>query len=156
MSMESRLFLSVIAPVLLAGCSMGSLFIHEARSPYDFDTTVANVVVNAEARGWIVPQTFDFQKSLVEHQQPDPGRMKVIKMCSPQVATRMFGSDDSKYASVMAPCSISVYEKSDGHTYVAAMNMELMSKVMGKKVGPVLADIAEDDAAIIGFTTAGR
>lgn len=142
--------------MLLAGCSMGSLFIHEQRSPYDFDTTVAKVVENAQARGWIVPQAFDFQKSLVAHHQPDPGRMKVIKLCSPELASRMFADDDSKFVSVMAPCSISVYEKSDGRTYLAAIDMALMSKLMGGDVGPVLAEIAAEDAAIIGFASVDR
>ncbi|WP_296703868.1 DUF302 domain-containing protein [Thiocapsa sp. UBA6158] len=142
--------------MLLAGCSMGSLFIHEQRSPYDFDATVAKVVENAHARGWIVPQTFDFQKSLVAHHQRDPGRMKVIKLCSPELASRMFAHDDSKFVSVMAPCSISVYEKSDGRTYLAAMDMALMSKLMGGEVGPVLAEIADEDAAIIGFASVDR
>jgi uncharacterized protein (DUF302 family) len=142
--------------MLLAGCSMGSLFIHEQRSPYDFDTTVAKVVENAQARGWVVPQAFDFQKSLLAHRQPDPGRMKVIKLCSPELASRMFADDDSKFVSVMAPCSISVYEKSDGRTYLAAMDMALMSKLIGGNVGPVLADIAAEDAAIIGFASVDR
>jgi hypothetical protein len=31
------------------------------------------------------------------------------------------------------------------------MNMNLMSKVMGPHVGPVLADIARDDAEILAF-----
>lgn len=52
----------------------------------------------------------------------------------------------------MAPCSISVFEKSDGQTYVATMNMGLMARLMGDGIGPVLAEIAADDAAILRFT----
>jgi uncharacterized protein (DUF302 family) len=140
--------------LLLAGCSMGSLLIHEQRSPYDFGTTVDTVMANAKARGWQVPKTFDFQAALLAHGQPDPGRMTVIKLCSPQYASRMFATDTSKFVSVMAPCSISVYEKSDGQTYVATMNMGLMARVMGDEVGPVLAEIAADDAAIVRFAEA--
>ena len=135
----------------LVGCSMGSLLIHEQRSPYDFDTTLTTVVANANARGWQVPKTFDFQASLLAHGQPDPGRMTVVKLCSPTHASRMFASDGTKYVSVMAPCSIAVYEKSDGKTYVSTMNMGLMAHLMGNEVGPVLADIARDDAAIVAF-----
>jgi uncharacterized protein (DUF302 family) len=68
----------------------------------------------------------------------------------------MFAQDDSKYVSVMAPCSVSVYEKSDGQTYLATMDMALMAKLMGGDVGPVLEDIAAEDAAIIAFASAGR
>ncbi|MCF7992319.1 MAG: DUF302 domain-containing protein [Thiohalocapsa sp.] len=137
--------------ILLAGCDMGSVMIEEERSPLGFDATVAKIIDNAEARGWEAPKVFDFQASLIAHQRPDPGRMSVIKLCSPNFASRMFASDDSKFVAVMAPCSIAVYEKSDGHTYVSRMNMSLMSKLMGNGVGPVLADIAADDEAILGF-----
>jgi uncharacterized protein (DUF302 family) len=156
MSMRFSLRLLTASLVLwLAGCSMGSLLIHEQRSPYDFDMTLATVVDNAKARGWQVPKTFDFQASLLAHGQPDPGRMTVVKLCSPGHATRMFATDATKYVSVMAPCSIAVYEKSDGHTYVSTMNMGLMAKLMGEDVGPILADIAADDAAIVAFAGPG-
>ncbi|MGB5733421.1 MAG: DUF302 domain-containing protein [Thiohalocapsa sp.] len=157
--MSSRLgldSLAVLLSLLLGGCAMGSLMIKEHRSPYDFDTTIATVVTHAQARGWEVPKVFDFQKSLLAHELPDPGRMSVIKLCSPEFASRMFAADNTKFVSVMAPCSISVYEKSDGHTYVAAMNMGLMSKLMGDEVGAVLADIAADDSAILAFAHSGE
>lgn len=78
----------------------------------------------------------------------------MIKLCSPELATRLFSNDETKYVSVMAPCSISVFEKSDGHTYLATMNMGLMARLMGDGVGPVLAEIAADDAAILRFAQA--
>ena len=152
--MFSRLVLRPLIAGLaisLIGCSMGSMLIHEYPSPYDFDTTVATVVKNAEALGWEAPKIFNFQESLLTHGKPDPGHLSVIKLCSPEYASRMFASDGSKFVSVMAPCSISVYEKSDGKTYLAAMNMTLMARVIGGEVGPVLADIAADDAEIIRF-----
>lgn len=136
----------------LGGCSMGSLLIHEQRSPYDFDKTVATITSNAKARGWEAPKVFDFQAALVSHGEPDPGPLSVIKLCSPSLASRMFGDDASKFASVMAPCSMSVYEKADGHTYVATLNMGLMARLMGPEVGPVLKTIAGEDAAILAFT----
>lgn len=147
--------MAVILLLLLSGCdNLGSLMIEEQRSPYGFDATIATIIANAKARGWEVPKVFDFQKSLLAHGQPDPGRMSVIKLCSPEFATRMFTDDGAKFVSVMAPCSVSVYEKADGGTYVATMNMGLMAKLMGDDVGPVLADIAADDAQILAFTQA--
>ena len=149
--LDSRLLAAVLA-ILLVGCSMGSLMIHEKVSPYDFDTTVARIKEDAQARDWEVPKVFDFQASLLAHDRPDPGRLTVMKLCSPHLASRMFAHDDSKFVAVMAPCSIAVYEKSDGKTYVSAMNMTLMSRLMGPRVGPILADIAADDDAILAFT----
>jgi uncharacterized protein (DUF302 family) len=143
--------LAAVLPILLVGCSMGSVMIHEKVSPYDFDTTVATIKENAQACDWEVPKTFDFQASLLEHDRPDPGRLMVMKLSSPDLASRMFTHDESKFVAVMAPYSIAVYEKSDGKTYVSSMNMTLMSRLMGPRVGPILADIAADDDAILAF-----
>jgi uncharacterized protein (DUF302 family) len=130
---------------------MGPMFIQEMKSPYGFDETVTTVVENARDRGWLVPETYDFQKSLIAHGHADPGPLTVIKLCSPTLASRMFAADESKYVSVMAPCSISVYEKSDGRTYLSAMDMGLMSTLIGGEVGSVLDEIAREDAQIVRF-----
>jgi uncharacterized protein (DUF302 family) len=152
--MNTRTTLKLLTPVVLlwlAGCSLGPAMIDERQSPLSFEATIERITTNARALGWEVPRSFDFQKALTSRGRPDPGRMTVLKLCSPDFATRMFASDDSKYVSVMAPCSIAVYEKSDGRTYVSTMNMKLMSKLMGADVGPVLGDIAAEDEAILAF-----
>jgi uncharacterized protein (DUF302 family) len=124
----------------------------EQASPLGFDATIDRITANAHAQGWEVPRAFDFQKSLTERDKPDPGRMTVLKLCSPDFAWRMFAQDESKYVAVMAPCSIAVYEKTDGRTYVSTMNMKLMSKLLEPEVGPVLGDIAAEDEQILAFT----
>jgi uncharacterized protein (DUF302 family) len=48
----------------------------------------------------------------------------------------------------MMPCSIAVYEKSDGKVYVSSMNMGLMSSGV---VGDTLAKVAADDAKTLSF-----
>ncbi|OOZ72328.1 hypothetical protein BOW49_11195 [Solemya velum gill symbiont] len=88
---------------------------------------------------------------MLKHNQPDPGKISVLKLCKPEIAAQMLASDNNKYVSVMMPCSVSVYEKSDGKTYVASMNMGLMSKVMGSEVGPILKRVSEEDAEILSF-----
>jgi uncharacterized protein (DUF302 family) len=103
------------------------------------------------AQGWQVPKVYDFQKSLGHHGQLDPGKIAVLKLCHPEIAARMLANDDNKYVSPMMPCSVAVYEKQDGNTYVSSMNMGLMSKVMGKEVGEVLKRVAKEDAAILQF-----
>lgn len=152
--MKLRLFvgMGVMAlSLMLVGCSMGPMMIQERQSPYDFDKTLETIEQNAEEQGWILAHRFDFQKSLTAHDQPDPGRLVVLKLCQPEIATRMFGQDHTKYVSVMAPCSMAVYEKADGRTYVSAMRMGLMGRLMGGEIAPVMADIAADDEAMLSF-----
>jgi uncharacterized protein (DUF302 family) len=140
-----------LSATLLAGCEMGSMMIQEKKSPYGYEQTIATLQENAKARGWIVPKVYDFQRSLLANDQPDPGRVTVLKLCHPKFAGRMLEKDASKFVSVMMPCSVSVYEKDDGKTYVAAMNMNLMSRVMGVEVGSILKQVAAEDEAILGF-----
>lgn len=143
--------LLALVAVLVSGCSMGSLMIDERKSPYGFNETLATIQENAKTQGWLVPKVYDFQRSLLLHNQPDPGRIVVLKICHPAYAAKMLAVDDNKYVSVMMPCTVSVYEKQDGNTYVATMNMGLMSKVMGSDIGKTLAVVAEEDKQILAF-----
>jgi uncharacterized protein (DUF302 family) len=132
----------VVLIALLSGCNLGEMMIHENESPYDFDKTVEVITANAKAHGWIVPKVYDFQKSLLKYKQPDPGKVKALKICHPEYASQLLSQDDSKFVAAMMPCSIAVYEKSDGKVYVSSMNMGLMSKMFGGVVGDTLAKVA--------------
>ena len=124
---------------------MGQVMIHEEQSPYDFDKTVETILSNTKAQGWLVPKTYDFQKTLLKHKQPDPGRIQVLKLCKPEYASSLLQNDDTKFVGAMMPCSVAVYEKSDGKVYVASMNMGLMSKMFSGVVGETLGKVAADD-----------
>jgi uncharacterized protein (DUF302 family) len=145
-------FISIISSaIILAGCSMGELMVNEAKSPYDFDKTVSMITQQAKQQGWVVPKMYDFQQSLLNFDQDDPGRIKVLKVCKPEYAARLLKQDESKFVSVMMPCSLSVYEKSDGHTYVAVMNLKLMSRLFLGDIGDTLSAVAEEDKGILSF-----
>jgi uncharacterized protein (DUF302 family) len=141
----------ISSAIILAGCSMGELMVHETKSPYDFEKTVSVITEGARHHGWVIPKVHDFQESLLKFDQDDPGRIKVVKVCKPEYAARLLRQDDAKFVSVMMPCSLSVYEKSDGQTYVATMNMELMSMLFQGDVGDTLSAVAEDDKSILSF-----
>lgn len=141
----------LILAIFLAGCNLGGMMFHEKQSPYDFDKTVELIQANAEAEGWIIPKTYDFQASMLKYNQPDPGKIKVLKLCQAEYASKMLSQDDSKYVAAMMPCSIAVYEKSDGKVYVSSMNMGLMSKMFSGVVSDTLAKVANDDAKILNF-----
>jgi uncharacterized protein (DUF302 family) len=63
----------------------------------------------------------------------------------------MLTPDESKYVGAMMPCSIAVYEYSDGTTYVSSMNMGLMGTMFGGEIGGILDRVAEEDAIILRF-----
>ena len=95
--------LGVIVVVFVMKMAAPGMMIHEAKSPYDFNTTVETIIANAESEGWTVPKVYDFQKSLLDAGSGDIGRIKVIEMCQPEYASGLLGTDDTKFVAVMSP-----------------------------------------------------
>ena len=51
----------------------------------------------------------------------------------------------------MMPCTISVYEKAGGNTYVATMSMKLMGKMFGGLVAEVMGGGTEEEETFTQF-----
>jgi uncharacterized protein (DUF302 family) len=149
------LVIGIILTVSIAAWQMPQqvvgLMINESQSPHDMVTTLARIEKNAIEMGWQVAKTYDFRESIRKHIGKDVGPVKVMEMCQPGYATRMLSKDLNKRLAVMMPCAIAVYDKADGKTYVARMNMELISQEFPGDVGEVLGAVARDDARILGF-----
>ncbi len=143
--------LGVIVVMFVMKMAAPGMMIHEANSPYDYNTTVDMVTTNAESEGWTVPKVYDFRKSILGAGSGDVGRVKVIEMCQPEYASGLLGADDTKFVAVMMPCTVAVYEKSDGGTYVASMNVGIMGKVFGGAVDQTMSKVAADDRKILRF-----
>jgi uncharacterized protein (DUF302 family) len=149
---QRNTFISIISSaIFLAGCSMGELMVDEVMSPFGFEETVSLITEQARHQGWVVPKVHDFQHSLLKFNQENPGRIKVVKVCKPEYASRLLSQDESKYVSVLMPCSVSVYEKTDGRTYVASMNMALMSRLFPGEIGDTLSAVAKEDRIMLSF-----
>lgn len=143
--------LGLVGGILLTGITMGSvmpkMMLHEKESPLGYQETVAhleNVITNS---GWIISRKIDLQKSISQYGKTIP-QVTIIKICQADYAEKILNTDEAMYVSVMMPCSISVYQKSDGNTYVSTMNTGLMGKMFGGVIaevmgGPVAADEAE-------------
>lgn len=124
------------------GRSMGSNMLIEVESPLGFDETLLKLEENAKAAGWKVPSKWkvNFQKNLLKVTGTDVGKNQVLKMCEPEAAAKMLVHDEYKLLTTMMPCTIAVYEKSDGKTYISVMNMEMLGMIYGG----VIADIASE------------
>ena len=124
--------------------SLPGLMIKEIPSPYSFDETLEKIEANAKAVGWKVPKTWkvNFQKNLLKVVKIDIGPNKLIKMCEPQAAADILIHDELKRLSVMMPCTIGVYEKSDGKTYITIMNMKILGLLFGDVVDDITTKLA--------------
>jgi uncharacterized protein (DUF302 family) len=120
--------------------SLKKLF-RERKSPYSFEQTLETIESNVKNAGWKIPKTHNFQKTILKNGFGDVGKLIQLEICSPYHAYQLVSEDDNKLISIIMPCSISVYEKSDGNTYVATTNLEGLGKEFGGVVEETMLDV---------------
>ena len=98
----------------------------EQVSPYDVPTTVEKLIEFAAQKEWQNPANHNLQQSLAKSGK-DVRPVQVVEICKPEYSGIMLEKSDERIVSVMMPCRISVYQKEDGKTYVALLNMAAMT-----------------------------
>lgn len=116
----------------------------ESESRYNFEETVAQfeAIVN-DSPGWTILKTYDLQKSMKKHNynvQP----VKVFSICNPDYSSKILFSNQERVVSSMMPCRISIYEKTNGKTYLSRMNSADMAAQMGGLVDKVMSAASRD------------
>jgi uncharacterized protein (DUF302 family) len=122
-------------------------FISEKLSPHaTMEETVAHIKRNIEARkGWVISGTKQMDKSIKQHGNIDTLPVTLIEACNPIHAAAILKADGDRWASVMMPCTVSVYMKSDGKVYIGYMNARMIGMMFGGEVGRVMGgDVAND------------
>lgn len=128
-----------------------SLMILERQSPYGFDETVQRLEASIKAAGWTHMATRRIDANL-RKQGHEVLPVALVELCHPDYAYRILKEDSARFASVMMPCTMSVYEKQDGATYVASMNTGLMGQLFGGVIAEVMgSNVAQDEARILAF-----
>ncbi|MFM1856210.1 MAG: hypothetical protein RLZ83_1519 [Pseudomonadota bacterium] len=115
----------------------------EVPSPLGFEETLVKLEENAKAEGWKVPQKWkvNFQDNLLRVTDIDIGPNQVLKMCEPFAAAKLLVKDEYKQLTAMMPCTIAVYVKSDGKTYISMMNLDLMGLMFGGDVAEMAKEL---------------
>lgn len=98
-------------------------------SPFNVETTVEKLVAAAALKDWQNPATHNLQQSLAKAGK-EVLPVQVVEICKPAFSGKMLERSDERIVSVMMPCRISVYQKVDGKTYVALLNMASMTSGM--------------------------
>ena len=94
----------------------------EQVSPYDVATTVEKLIEASAKKEWQNPAVHNLQQSLAKTGK-EVRPVQVVEICKPEYSGLMLEKSDERIVSIMMPCRISVYEKEDGKTYVALLNM---------------------------------
>jgi len=130
---------------------MPSIMPYESLSPYTTEETVNKIKENAIQAGWVVPNVRPLHKSVLKHGGEKILPVMLVNLCQVDHASNLLKDDDNRKISVHMPCTISVYEKSDGKTYISTMDVELLGKTFGGKVAEILKKVATDQQSFIEF-----
>ena len=103
----------------------------EKESPLGFDETIEKLIANAKDLGWKAPKKWrkNFQKNFIKVTDIDIGKALVIEICEPYAAAELMQNEKYKKLLSFMPCTIAVYDKSDGKTYISLMNMRVMGQL---------------------------
>ena len=146
LAIVAGIFMGVVLGAIFSGLALNiageSLIIKEMKSPYDdVDKTVGVIKTRIDNEpGWHVITIYDYDKEVRDAGGESIGAMKLIKFCSAEHASQMLSMDRYKKLGAMLPKTLAVYEKSDGHVYVAAGNGAVIGKMFhGKAAGIIEA-----------------
>lgn len=136
------------------GKSEFSQMILEEKSPFEtVEETVAAIKKNVESMGdWVVNGVNPLNKKIGQLGGPKILPVTLIDVCNPHHAGGILKNDTDRYAAVMMPCTIAVYEKSDGHVYIGRVNARLVGKMFGGAVEKIMGgQVADDQDHFLSF-----
>lgn len=151
--MLGALLLSNLAVAQAAGPGQMPPMLIESESPLGFKETIETIRLNAKLQGWKVPKKWDvdFRRNMLKQTGKDVGPVTVIKMCEPQAAAKILAQDRYKQLAAMMPCTVAIYVKSDGKTYVSMMNLKVMGQMFGGDVAELAKELEPQMKAMLKF-----
>src|SRR5690554_3371413 len=111
----------------------------ENRSKYSLEETISKLTEAISKSDWKVIHTHDLQQ-LMHKNGHEVLPANVMAICAPKYAHKLLSPDEERIYANMMPCRLSVYEKSDGKTYVSRMNIELFASQMGGVIQEVMTE----------------
>ncbi|HAR38367.1 MAG: hypothetical protein A2W86_08830 [Bacteroidetes bacterium GWD2_45_23] len=120
----------------------------ENRSRYGFDETVNRLSEIVPENGWKVIQILDLQETMRKNGK-EVLPVKVVELCKPDYAYQLLSDDALRIYANMMPCRISVYQKTDGQTYLSRMNSAMFAAQLGGVMQDVMGHAFSDAEGFI-------
>ena len=155
LSMNSFLLIFIIVVLFVCAAyllrwAVPRLMLPEWRSAYAFEETVTRLTEAVKAGGWVVQSLVELEKSIEKNGGGIVRPVRLINICQAKHAARIMNDDTARRVSVLMPCTITVYEKSDGSIWIGAMNPGLIAPLFGGVVAAVMGGpVAREQAAFI-------
>jgi uncharacterized protein (DUF302 family) len=143
-----NILIGFIVGIILVGgvgwTQMPGMMIIEYQSPHGLNETVEKIKASAIENGWIVTGLKPLHKAVKKHINKDIAPVILINMCQADHAYNILKEDKNRVLSVMMPCTISVYEKTDGKTYIGAMNAGLLGTMFGGSIAEIMGKVVAE------------
>ena len=117
-------------------------------SPFNVPVTVEKLIEVAKHKGWQNPAVHNLQQSLAKSGK-DVLPVEVVEICKPDYSGSMLEKNDERIVSVLLPCRISVYEKTDGKTYVALLDMSQLTDGMTQTATKAVQSASDESFEIV-------
>ncbi|MDH5484141.1 MAG: DUF302 domain-containing protein [Gammaproteobacteria bacterium] len=145
-------FIIGIVFVGVVGWNMAdTMMLREVESPYGVEETAARIQRNIQglsANGWTLSGLRNPSKAVAKSGTNVPPVL-LVEACSTKYSGPILKDDATRILSILMPCTITVYKKDDGKTYIGLMNAGLMGKMFG--VGDIMAGVAKDQEIFVTF-----
>ena len=144
------ILIGVVGVGVVLYMTASDLMVNEQASPVGVEETVLRITKVAEADGWKVLGIRKLHESVKKGTGEDVLPVHLVDLCQPHHAKRMLEGDDTRIVSVFMPCTISVYEKSDGKAYVCSTNAKLLGGLFGGTIAEVMGgEVSESQAKFV-------
>jgi uncharacterized protein (DUF302 family) len=145
-------FIAGIVVAGIVGWNMApGLMLREVSSPYGVEETAARIQRNIQslsANGWKLSGLRNPALAVSKAGTNVPPTL-LVEACSTLYSGPILKKGGTRILSILMPCTISVYKKDDGKTYIGLMNAGLMGKMFG--VGDIMAKVAKDQQQFVIF-----
>ncbi len=146
------IILGVVLSLSVVWQMAGSLMFEERVSPFTVEETVARIQQNIQAagNGWAL-FGLRYPARPVEAEGVSVLPVMAIEACSPKYSGPILKDDKVRFLSLLMPCKISVYKKSDGKVYIGTMNAGLIGKFFGPLVAETMEGVIADQRKFLEF-----
>jgi len=121
----------------------------EQRSRLGFTETVSALQNAAKKRGWEIGPAMNMQEAMQKAGQRDARPFTVLTMCRKDLAENLLKAQMTNRTMPFAPCRISVFEGSDGKTYIARPNTARMAQMATPTFAQLLNAFVEEEKALL-------
>ncbi|GAB6039912.1 DUF302 domain-containing protein [Endothiovibrio diazotrophicus] len=142
---------ALVLMAVVALTSAQSLMFNEYESPFGVEETAARIQANIQGlsgNGWSLSGLRN-PAAAVAASGSNVLPVLLVEACSTKYSGPLLKNDASRIFSILMPCTITVYKKDDGKTYVGTMNAGLMGKLFG--IGEIMDQVAADQKKFLTF-----